>query len=96
MLEPTTVTIVLAFFLVVFLIGVLDRKRVTINDYWVNSRKTKPWLLVATTASSFLGVGSLISNAGVAYSGGGWATLLLVGSFVLYFFIFARFFAPRI
>jgi len=96
MLEPITLTIVLVFFIIIFLIGVLDRKRVTIDDYFVNSRKTKPWVLVATTASSFLGVGALISNAGVAYSGGGWATLLLVGSFVLYFFIFARFFAPRI
>lgn len=96
MLEPVTVAIVGTFFLVVFLIGVVDRKRVTIDDYWVNSRKTKPWVLAATTASSFLGVGSLISNAGVAYSGGGWATLALVLSFVLYFFIFARFFAPRI
>ena len=91
MLEPITLTIVLVFFIIIFLIGVLDRKRVTIDDYFVNSRKTKPWVLVATTASSFLGVGALISNAGVAYSGGGWATLLLVGSFVLYFFIFARF-----
>lgn len=96
MLEPVTLTIVGVFFLIVFLIGVIDRKRVTIDDYWVNSRQTKPWILVATAASSFLGVGSLISNAGVAYSGGGWATFALILSFVLYFFIFARFFAPRI
>jgi SSS family solute:Na+ symporter len=96
MFEPITFIVVAAFFVLVFLIGVIDRKRVTIDDYWVNSRATKPWVLVATTASSFVGVGSLISNAGVAYSGGGWATLALVGSFVLYFFIFARFFAPRI
>ncbi len=96
MLEPIAFIIVAVFFVVVFLIGVIDRKRMTIDDYFVNGRMTKPWVLVATTASSFLGVGSLISNAGVAYSGGGWATLLLVGSFVLYFFIFARFFAPRI
>lgn len=52
MLEPITLAIVGAFFLVVFLIGVIDRKRLTIDDYWVNSRRTKPWVLVATAAFS--------------------------------------------
>ncbi|MFH1173208.1 MAG: sodium:solute symporter family protein [bacterium] len=88
--------IVLVFFAVVFLIGIIDRRKVTIEDYWVNGRKTNKFVLVATIASSFLGVAALISNAGIAFSGGGLATAFLFGSFLFYFIIFAKFFAPKI
>jgi len=88
--------IIALFFLVVFLIGILDRKKVTIDDYWVNSRRTNKWVLVATIASTFLGVGSLLSNAGIAYSGGGLAIIFIMASFFIYFLVFARFFAPKI
>jgi SSS family solute:Na+ symporter len=88
--------IILLFFLFVFLIGIYERKRITIDDYWVNSRKTNKFVLIATIASTFVGVGSLISNAGVAFSGGGYATIILMSSFLVYFFIFAKFFAPKI
>ena len=38
--------IVLVFFAVTFLIGIIDRKKVTIEDYWVNGRKTNKFVLV--------------------------------------------------
>lgn len=88
--------IVSIFFLIIFLIGVIERKKITIEDYWVNSRKTNKFFLVATITSSFIGVAALISNAGVAFSGGGLATVFLLSSFLFYFLIFAKFFAPKI
>ncbi len=88
--------IVGVFFLAVFLIGVLERKKITIDDYWVNARKTNKFILIATVTSTFIGVGSLISNAGIAFSGGGLATFILMGSFLVYFLIFGKFFAPKI
>lgn len=88
--------IVGVFFLAVFLIGILERKKITIDDYWVNARKTNKFVLIATVTSTFVGVGSLISNAGVAFSGGGLATFILMGSFLAYFLIFGRYFASKI
>ncbi|OHB25405.1 MAG: hypothetical protein A2542_00210 [Parcubacteria group bacterium RIFOXYD2_FULL_52_8] len=88
--------IVAAFFLVVLAIGLYEHKKLGIADYWVNSRKTKQFALVATITSTYVGVGSLISNSGVAFSGAGLMTLMLMGSFVFYFYIFAKFFAPKI
>ncbi|RJQ13774.1 sodium:solute symporter family protein [Candidatus Parcubacteria bacterium] len=88
--------IVAIFFIIIFVIGVFERKKITIDDYWVNSRKTNKFLLIATITSTFLGVGSLISNAGVAFSGGGLATLILLSSFFVAFIIFGKYFAPKI
>src|SRR3989344_241639 len=90
------IIIIALFFLIILLIGVFERKKLTIDDYWVNGRKTNKFLLIATISSTFLGVGALISNAGIAFSGGGLATILLLGSFLFYFLIFAKFFAPKI
>ncbi len=88
--------IVGVFFAVIFLIGIFERKKVTLDDYWVNSRKTNRFVLIATVSSTFLGVGSLLSNAGIAYSGGGLATLILMASFFVGFILFGKFFAPKI
>ena len=88
--------IIIIFFFLVFLIGFIERKKITLDDYWVNSRRTNKFILIATVTSTFLGVGSLVSNAGVAFSGGGLATFVLMGSFCFYFFIFSKFFAPKI
>src|SRR3989338_4032890 len=96
MINPIVTWIVGIFFLITFAIGVWDRKKVQLEDYWVNSRKTNKFILVATLVSSFVGVGALLSNASIAYSGGGLATLLLLGSFFVYFLIYAKFFAPKI
>lgn len=92
----TVLIIVGIFFLVTFLIGVIDRKKVTIQDYWVNGRRTNKFILIATVSSTYLGVGAIISNAGVTYSGAGLAALVIMASFFLYFLIFARWFAPKI
>lgn len=96
MINPIVAWIVGVFFAITFVIGVWDRKRVSLDDYWVNSRKTNKFVLVATLVSSFVGVGALLSNAGVAYSGGGLATLSLLGSLFVYFLVYAKFFAPKI
>lgn len=96
MISPLVLAIIGAFFLITFLIGVVDRKKVTLDDFWVNARKTNKWILVATISSTYVGVGSLLANAGVAYRGGGFATLVLGASAFLYFLLFAKFFAPKI
>jgi SSS family solute:Na+ symporter len=88
--------IVLTFFLLTFGIGLLERRKITLDDYWVNRRRTNKFVLTATITSSFLGVGSLLSNAGVAFSGGGLASFFLMSSFLVYFLLFAKFFAPTI
>ena len=88
--------IVVIFFIATFIIGLVERKKISLDDYWVNSRKTNKFVLIATVTSTFIGVGALISNAGIAFSGGGLMTLLLMSSFLFYFIIFAKFFAPKI
>ena len=88
--------IVLLFFIILFFIGLLERKKVTLEDYWVNSRKTNKFILVATICSTFLGVGAILSNAGIAFSGAGLATLVLMSSFFVYLLIYAKFFASKI
>ncbi|MBI4159500.1 sodium:solute symporter family protein [Candidatus Woesearchaeota archaeon] len=88
--------IVLLFLILIFIVGLFERKKINLDDYWVNSRKTNKFVLIATVTSTFIGVGALISNAGVAFSGGGLMTLFLMSSFFFYFLIFAWFFAPKI
>ena len=88
--------IVIIFFLTIFFIGFLDRKKTTLEHYYVNNRKTNKYILVATVASTFLGVGAILSNAGIAFSGGGLGTLILMASFFAYFLIYAKFFASKI
>jgi len=84
------------FFLIIFAIGLFERKKLTIEDYWVNSRRTNKFILVATTLSTFIGAGAILGNAGVAFSGAGLATFVIAGSYFFYFLIFAKFFAPKI
>ncbi|MEK7642323.1 MAG: hypothetical protein AAB392_00805, partial [Patescibacteria group bacterium] len=62
------------FFFITFVIGIWERKKLTIEDYWVNSRRTNKFVLVATTLSTFIGAGAILGNAGVAFSGAGLAT----------------------
>src|SRR3989344_2274758 len=84
------------FFFIVFVIGIYERKKLTIEDYWVNSRQTNKFILVATTLSTFIGAGAILGNAGIAFSGAGLATFVIAGSYFFYFLIFAKFFAPKI
>ena len=84
------------FFFIVFIIGIFERKKLTIEDYWVNSRKTNKFVLIATTLSTFIGAGAILGNAGIAFSGAGLATFVIAGSYFLYFLVFAKFFAPKI
>jgi len=90
------IIIVIIFFLVTLIIGVIDRKKVTLEDYWVNGRRTSTFVLIATIFSTFIGVGAILGNAGVAFSGGGIAALVIPLSFLFYFIIFSLFFAPKI
>ncbi len=84
------------FFLVTFLIGIIERKKITLDDYWINSRRTNKFVLIATLVSTYVGAGVILGDAAIAYSGGGLATFVIAGSFFFYFFIFAKFFAPKI
>ncbi|MDD4287079.1 MAG: sodium:solute symporter family protein [Candidatus Peribacteraceae bacterium] len=88
--------IVALFFLIIFLIGVVDRRHITLEDYWVNGRKTNKFVLVATMLSTFVGAGTIFGGAGFAFAGGGLAILAAAASYVVYFFLFSRFFAGRI
>ena len=45
MINPIVAWIVGIFFLITFAIGVWDRKKVQLEDYWVNSRKTNKFIL---------------------------------------------------
>ena len=89
-------SIVLLFLLITFIIGIIDRKKITLEDYWVNGRRTGTIFLIATIFSTFIGVGAILGHAGIAFSGGGLATFLLPLSFLAYFLIFYKFFAPKI
>lgn len=84
------------FFLITFIIGVVDRKKITLEDYWVNGRKTGTFVFIATMFSTYVGVGAILGTAGIAFSGGGLAILSIAASFLFYFFIFGKFFAPKI
>jgi len=84
------------FFIIVFAIGLYERKKLTIEDYWVNNRNTGKFTLVATTLSTFVGAGAILGNAGIAYSGAGLAAFVIAGSYFFYFLIFSLFFAPKI
>jgi len=84
------------FFAIVFAIGLYEREKLTLSDYWVNSRKTSSWMLVATTLSSFIGAASILGNGSVSFSGGGLATLAVPLSYFFHFLLFAVVFAPRI
>jgi len=62
MISPITIWIVGIFFAITFLIGIWDRKKVKLDDYWVNARKTNKFVLVATLVSSARkGDGSLLT-----------------------------------
>src|SRR3989338_3007453 len=84
------------FFLIVFVIGIFERKKLTIEDYWVNSRRTNKFILVATVSSTFIGAGAILGNAGIAFSGGGLATMVLMASFFSYFLVYSKFFAQKV
>ena len=95
-LSTVDLFIVATFFIATFLIGIIDRKKVRIEDYWVNSRKTNKFALIASVGSTYIGAASILALAGVAYSGAGLAAFAIAGSVFFYFLIFAKFFAPKI
>ena len=95
-LTTVDLIIVAIFFIIIFLIGIIDRKKVKIEDYWVNSRKTNKFALIASVSSTYVGASAILALAGVAYSGAGLAAFAIAGSVLFYFLIFAKFFAPKI
>ncbi len=90
------IIIVALFFLIVLFIGVIDRRKITLEDYWVNGRKTKTFFLIATVLSTFIGAGAILGNAGVAFGGGGLIVLVIPLSFLFYLMLYAKFLAPKI
>ena len=94
-MEIIDLLIVLAFLIVIFFIGIKQRKKISLEDYWANSRNTNTFTLVATMLSTFIGASALIALANIGYTGG-MASLIIGLSFVFYFIIFALFIAPRI
>lgn len=96
MLQTLDIFIVGIFFVVVFLVGVIDRKKVNLEAYWVNNRKTNKFTLVATSLSTYIGAASILTSAAVAYAGGGFILFAVAGSFFIYMLIFAKFFSPKI
>lgn len=96
MVAALDIIIIAIFFIVIFYLGIRERKKLSLDDYWVNSRKTNKFVLIATVMSSFLGAGAIFANSSLAYSGAGFATFVIPISFTLFFIIFAKFFAPKI
>ncbi len=90
------IIIVALFFLIVIIIGFIERKKITLEDYWVNNRKTKTFFLVATVLSTFIGVGAILGTAGIAFNGGGLIALAIPFSFLFYLMLYAKFIAPKI
>ena len=90
------IIIVAIFFLITIVVGFVERKKITLEDYWVNSRKTKTFFLIATVLSSFIGVGAILGTAGIAFSGGGLIALAIPFSFLFYLMLYAKFIAPKI
>ena len=90
------IIIVTIFFLIVIIIGFIERKKITLEDYWVNSRRTKTFFLVATVLSTFIGVGAILGTAGLAFNGGGLIALAIPFSFLFYLMLYAKFIAPKI
>lgn len=88
--------IVIIFFILTIIIGLIGKKKLTLDDYWVNSRKTNKFALIATVVSTAIGAGAILGNASIVYSGAGFAMLFFLLSYVFYFYIFAKFFAPKI
>jgi SSS family solute:Na+ symporter len=90
------IIIVALFFIITIVIGVVDKKKINLEDYWVNGRKTKTFFLIATVMSTFVGVGSILGNAGIAFDGGGLIALIIPLSFLFYLMLFSKFIAPKI
>src|SRR3989344_7716489 len=90
------IIIVAIFFLIVIIIGFIERKKINLEDYWVNSRNTKTFFLVATVLSTFIGVGAILGTAGIAFNGGGLIALAIPLSFLFYLMLYAKFIGPKI
>ena len=88
--------IIAVFLIITFILGIKERKKITIDDYWVNNRRTNKFVLIATIVSTFIGAGAILGAAGITFSGGGLAMFLIVGSSFFYFLIFSKFLAPKI
>jgi SSS family solute:Na+ symporter len=87
---------VVSFFIIVIVwFGFRERKRITLSDYWVNSRNTGTFPLTATMSSSFLGASAIFALAAISYEGG-LAGFYIGLSFVVYFLLFGFLFAPKI
>lgn len=88
-------SIVAGFLVILLYVGLGERKRLTLDDYWVNARTTRAFPLTATMSSSFVGASALFAIAALSFEGG--LIGLYVGlSFVAYYIPFAYWFAPRI
>jgi len=90
------IIIVSLFFIAILIIGLVERKKITLEDYYVNSRKTKVFFLTATVLSTFIGVGVIFGNAGIAFNGGGLIALAIPLSFLFYLMLYSKFIAPKI
>ena len=77
------IVIITAFFLITFIIGIIERRKLSLEDYWVNGRKTGTFLLIATVLSTFIGAGSLLFNSNIFF-------------FLFYYLLYNKFFAPKI
>jgi SSS family solute:Na+ symporter len=90
------IIIVALFFIIIIIVGLVEKKKINLEDYWVNSRKTKTFFLVATVLSTFIGVGAILGTAGLAFEGGGLIALAIPLSFLFYLMLYAKFIAPKI
>jgi SSS family solute:Na+ symporter len=90
------IAIVALFFIIMIIVGFWDKKKITLEDYWVNGRNTNSFFLMATMFSTFIGVGAILGAAGLSFSSGGLIIIAVGLSYAFYMILFSKFFAPKV
>ncbi len=70
MLSLIDIAIILLFLVITLVIGVATRKKITLDDYWVNRRSTSTFVLFATLLSTSIGGATVVGVVSMGYTGG--------------------------
>ncbi|MBI2580651.1 sodium:solute symporter family protein [Candidatus Woesearchaeota archaeon] len=70
MASPIDLAIVFGYLILMLVIGFLVSRKEDLEGYFVNNRRTKTWMLVATTVATTIGGGAVIGIVSVSYQHG--------------------------